>query len=323
VGCGKPETFTPCCWDTTKPLEEKLPFKDPIVEVGFGNGDFTVELAKRFPESPVLGVDRWHPGVRALVHKCQNEGLKNLFVFNLDANLFVQYLLKPAQAAAFYFNYPDPYFKKKDIEKGRRLLRAPFLKWLALKLKDGGKVYFRTDVKDYFDYVLEEVKKVGDLFEVKFEFDWDLPPTKYERKALKEGRRPHKLLLIKRASPPLEDKEVEPLRAVKISSYDLSVLRPGLELKDPKRGYFMKVERTYRGEGVDLVETFVGEEGFYQHLFVGIFRTKDGFVVKPKSFAVGVRSVSWMVENLARLLEGKGEGQTEEGSSTSTQTPLR
>ncbi len=276
------------------------------MEIGFGNGDFTVELAKRFPENPILAVDRWHPGVRALVHKCLNSNLKNLFVFNLDANLFVEYLLKPDQVEAFYFNYPDPYFKKKDIEKGRRLLKTPFLRWLALKLKKGGKVYIRTDIRDYYEYILSEVEPLKDLFEVYFDFDWDLPTTKYEQKALREGRKPLKLLLVKVKSPNLEDREVEPLRSVKIENYDLSKLDRGLEIKDPKRRFFLKVEQTYESKKVDLIEVFVGEEGFYQHVFIAVFKGQKGFVVRPKSFAVGVRSLSWAVEKLAEILEGKG-----------------
>jgi len=301
VGCGKEEKFTPCCWDTTKPIEKKLPFKDPLVEIGFGNGDFTVRLAKKFPEKPILAVDKWHPGVRALVHKCLNQKLNNLFVFNLDANLFVEYLLKPNQVEAFYFNYPDPFFKKRDIK--RRLLKTSFLKWLALKLKDRGKIYIRTDIEDYYRYILEQLEPVKALFEVKFDFDWNLPTTKYEQKALKEGRKPLKLLLIKRESPQdLQDREVEPLRSIKIETYNPQKLKKSLEIKDPKRGYFLKIEDTYTGEKVDLIEIYVGEEGFYQHVFVAIYKTPKGFVVRPKSFAVGVRSLSWAVEEIAKML---------------------
>ncbi len=301
MGCRKEEKFTPCCWDTTKPIEEKLNFKDPLVEIGFGNGDFTVELARRFPEKPILAVDKWHPGVRALVHKCLNQKLNNLYVFNLDANLFVEYLLKPNQVEAFYFNYPDPFFKKRDIK--RRLLKTSFLRWVAFKLKDGGKVYIRTDIEDYYNYILEQLEPLKGIFQIERSFDWKLPTTKYEQKALREGRKPLKLLLIKLKTPEgLEDREVEPLRSVKIENYNPQRVYKNLELKDPKRGYFLKVEETYKGEKVDLIETFVGEEGFYQQVFIAVYKSPSGFVVRPKSFAVGVRSLSWAVEELAKLL---------------------
>jgi len=294
--------FKPCFYDGATPIEEKLNFESPLVEVGFGNGDFAVQLAKENSDRPILAVDKWHPGVRALVHKCLNEKLKNLFVFNLDANLFVRYLLKPAQVEAFFFNYPDPFFKKRDLE--RRLLKTEFLKVLADRLKTGGKVYFRTDVPDYFEFVLGELKPLRGIFEVRTEFDRDLPPTKYELKALKEGRKPLKLLLVKRTPFRLEtDWEVEKLRAVRVKKKNLQKLQRGLRLKDDKRGYFAKVESTYKGDGVDLVELFVGEEGFYQQVFVGIFKTPEGdYLVKPKSFAVGVKSLTWAVEEIAKLI---------------------
>ena len=296
------EEFKPCFWDTSRPIEGKIDFDNPLVEIGFGNGDFTLWLAETYPNRPILAVDKWHPGVRALIHKCRQKNLNNLYVFNLDANLFVEYLLKPHQVEAFFFNYPDPFFKKRDIK--RRLLKTSFLKWVAFKLRFGGKVYIRTDIRDYYEYILEQLEPIKDLFEVRTEFDIDLPTTKYEQKALKEGRKPFKLLLVKVKDPTdITDKEVEKLRALRLERCNIGNLHRGMEIKDPQRGYFLKVEHTYRSEDIDLIETYVGEEGFYQHLFVGVFKTKNGFVIKPKSFAVGVRSVSWAVEKLAEILE--------------------
>jgi len=298
----KIDRFKPCFYDGVTPIEEKLPFENPLVEIGFGNGDFTVELAKANPSKPVLAVDKWHPGIKALIHKCLNEKLNNIYVFNLDANLFVRYLLKPKQVEEFYFNYPDPFFKKRDIK--RRLLKTEFLKIVANRLIDGGKVYIRTDIPEYYDYVLEQLEPLRGIFDIRRNFDRELPTTKYERKALKEGRKPLKLLLVKVNHPEIKpDWEVEKLRTVKVKKCNLENLQPGLEIKDPKRGYFFKIENTYRGEKVDLVEIFVGEEGFYQQVFVGIFKTSAGdFVIRPKSFAVGVRSLSWAVDELAKLL---------------------
>jgi len=296
--------FKPCFWDTSQPIEEKLNFGNSFVEIGFGNGDFTLWLAQKFSDHPVLAVDKWHPGVKALIHKCWGRGYKNLFVFNLDANLFVDYLLKPNSVRAFFFNYPDPFFKKRDIK--RRLLKTSFLRKLALKLQDGGKVYIRTDIEDYYLYILEQLEPLKEIFEIRKEFDLELPTTKYEQKALREGRKPLKLLLIKLKTPEgVTDKEVEPLRTVKVERYSPSRLEVGKEFKDTKRGYFFKVENFYTGEKIDLVEIYVGEEGFYQHVFVGIFKTKGGEVIlKPKSFAVGVKSLSWAVEELAKLVGG-------------------
>ena len=292
----------PCFWDTSKPIEEKLNFNNPLVEIGFGNGDFTLWLAQYFREKNVLAVDKWHPGVKALIHKCLPKGFKNLYVFNLDANLFVKYLLKPSQVEAFFFNYPDPFFKKRDVK--RRLLKTDFLKWLAFRLKKGGKVYIRTDIADYYQYIPEQLEPIKELFEVYREFDLEIPTTKYERKAIKEGRKPLKLMLVKRKTPQdLNNLEVERLRTLKVKKVNLEKIPLGKEIKDNLRGYFAKFENVYRNGNVDLVEIYVGEEGFYQHVFVGIFKTKSGdYVIKPKSFAVGVRSLSWAVEEIAKLL---------------------
>ncbi len=295
------ELFKPCFLDTSKPLEEKLPFSSTLVEIGFGNGDFTVSLAQSYPDRTVLAVDRWHPGVKALIHKCLNKKLKNLYVFNLDANLFVRYLLKPKSVSAFFFNYPDPFFKKRDIK--RRLLKTEFLKVLANRLEDGGKIYIRTDIPDYYKFMLENLAPLRGIFETLKEFDIHLSTTKYEQKALKEGRKPLKLLLIKKVHPEIKpDWEVEKLRTVKVTRYNPQKLKPALELKDEKRGYFFKIENLYSSEKIDLVEIYAGEEGFYQHVFVAIFKTPSGFVVRPKSFAVGVKSLSWAVEEIAKLI---------------------
>jgi tRNA (guanine-N7-)-methyltransferase len=176
----------PCFLNNTIEFK-KLNFKNPIVEIGFGNGDFTIWLSQHFPDKSILAVDKWHPGIRALIHKCRNKRLNNLYVFNLDANLFVEYLLKPNQVERFYFNYPDPFFKKRDIK--RRLLNTKFLKWVAFKLKPHGKVYIRTDIEDYYRYVLEQLESIKELFEIHTEFDEELPSTKCFFKWLKKKRK--------------------------------------------------------------------------------------------------------------------------------------
>jgi tRNA (guanine-N7-)-methyltransferase len=288
----------PCYWDNTIQLE-KLKFKNPIVEIGFGNGDFTLWLAQNFP-SPILAVEKWHPGIRALINKCRAKKLNNIYVFQLDAHIFVKYLLFPNSVEKFFFNYPDPFFKKRDLK--RRILKRDFILWLLFKLKEEGKIYIRTDIKDYYEFIIENLKQLREYLSWETDFDIEVPPTKYELKALREGRKPLKLLIHKRKTPPLKDWEVVKVHTVKLKNYDLRKIPLRKTIKSENGRYFLKVENVYYNPEIDLLEIFVGEEGFYQHVFIGIFKTEKETIIKPKSFAVGVKSVAWAVEKIAELI---------------------
>lgn len=172
-----------------------------VVEIGFGNGEATLEIAKAFPDTGFLGIEVHPPGVGHLLGEIQKQGLSNLRVLRWDA-VEVIAALPEASVDAFHVFFPDPWPKKKHHK--RRLLQPAFLNDLARTLKPGGVFYFATDWEEYAEEVLADLKALPD-FENDFEswasgVTWR-PSTRFERRGLLEQRPIREVQFHKRRAP--------------------------------------------------------------------------------------------------------------------------
>jgi len=172
-----------------------------VVEIGFGNGETTVEIAKAFPETGFLGVEVHPPGVGHLLNQIVGEGLTNLRVLRHDA-VEVVAALGDASVDAFHVFFPDPWPKKKHHK--RRLLQSAFLAELARVLKPGGVFYFATDWEEYAEEVLAALEALP-VYENTCErwaegVAWR-PSTRFERRGLQERRPIRELQFRKRGEP--------------------------------------------------------------------------------------------------------------------------
>jgi len=159
-----------------------------VVEIGFGNGEATLEIARAFPDTGFLGLEVHPPGVGHLLNEIRKEGLSNLRVLRHDAVEVVS-ALADNSIDAFHVFFPDPWPKKKHHK--RRLLQTPFLLELCRVLKPGGVFYFATDWEEYAEEVLAALLALP-TFENDYE-KWALgvtwrPSTRFERRGLKEQR---------------------------------------------------------------------------------------------------------------------------------------
>lgn len=159
-----------------------------VIEIGFGNGEATLEIAKAFPDTGFLGLEVHPPGVGHLLNEIHREGLTNLRVLRHDAVEVIEAL--PGDSVdAFHVFFPDPWPKKKHHK--RRLLQRGFLAELARVLRPGGVFYFATDWEEYAEEVLADLLSLP-LFRNDFErwatgVTWR-PSTRFERRGLKEQR---------------------------------------------------------------------------------------------------------------------------------------
>ncbi len=178
------------------PQKERL-----VIEIGFGNGDATIEIAKAFPETGFLGVEVHPPGIGHLLAAIKREGLTNLRVLRHDAVEVVASLADDS-VDAFHVFFPDPWPKKRHHK--RRLLQGSFLKALGRVLKPGGVFYFATDWEEYAEEVLAALESLP-VFENSFDqwaegVTWR-PSTRFERRGLLEQRPILELQFRKRKSP--------------------------------------------------------------------------------------------------------------------------
>ncbi|SNX71659.1 tRNA (guanine-N(7)-)-methyltransferase [Cereibacter ovatus] len=161
------------------------------LEIGFGGGEHMVHMAARNPQVAVIGCEPFVNGVAMLLGKIRAAGVGNLSIHPGDARDLFD-VLPPASVAKAFLNYPDPWPKARHHK--RRFVTPGHLGPLARVMAPGAEFRVATDIPDYVRQTLEEVPAAGfellDQGGVPWE-DW--LSTRYEQKALREGRVPHYL----------------------------------------------------------------------------------------------------------------------------------
>jgi tRNA (guanine-N7-)-methyltransferase len=124
-----------------------------ILEIGFGMGDATAQIAAAHPELDFLGVEVHAPGVGALLRHIGNLGLTNLRIVQNDAVEVLRHMIAPDSLAGVHVYFPDPWHKKRHHK--RRLIQPDLVSLLASRVAPGGKVHCATDWEDYAVQMLE------------------------------------------------------------------------------------------------------------------------------------------------------------------------
>lgn len=169
--------------DLSKLLPKK---KNNILEIGFGDGKNLIEKAKINSDMNFYGVEVFKSGIASVLKQVQIHNLDNVCLFYGDAKDFLVKIEKPFFDFIFIL-FPDPWPKKKHWK--RRLINKNFLILIKQNLKEKGSLIVKTDWQDYAD----DIKK--DFAEFKVMDDSNvlqsLKPiqTKYEGKAIEEGRK--------------------------------------------------------------------------------------------------------------------------------------
>ncbi len=124
-----------------------------ILEIGFGMGGATAEIARGHPENDYLGVEVHTPGVGALLKRIGELDLANLRIVQHDAVEVLQHMLAESSLDGIHIFFPDPWHKKRHHK--RRLIQPAFVELLASRLGPGGYLHLATDWEDYARQMLE------------------------------------------------------------------------------------------------------------------------------------------------------------------------
>lgn len=176
-------------------LEALFEGKPVWLEVGFGGGEHLVHQAAQNPDVGIIGAEPYINGVAMLLGKIRRAGVQNLAIHPGDARDLMDVLPEASVDRAFLL-YPDPWPKTRHHR--RRFVTQEHLVPLARALRPGAYLRVATDIEDYVRQTLEEVPKWGFEWCAERPADWRAPwddwiSTRYEQKALREGRRPHYL----------------------------------------------------------------------------------------------------------------------------------
>jgi tRNA (guanine-N7-)-methyltransferase len=171
-----------------------------VLEIGFGMGEATAQIAATLPETNFLCCEVHDPGVGALVKRIQDHGLTNIRIVQHDAVEVLEHMLAPGCLAGAHVFFPDPWHKKRHHK--RRLIQPALMALLASRLQPGGYVHCATDWQEYAQQMLE-VLVAEPLLENTAAGFAPKPPyrplTKFENRGLKLGHGVWDLVFRKRA----------------------------------------------------------------------------------------------------------------------------
>jgi len=161
--------------------------KEVIVEIGFGMGDATAEIAKAHPENGYIAIEVHPPGIGKMLSLIEEHELTNVYIIEGDAIEILQTMFADHCINGFHLFFPDPWPKLKHNK--RRIVNAEFLALVHQKLKSGGYIKIATDWVPYAEWI-------RDAFSASVDFiggevarpDWR-PYTKFEGKGLAKDHR--------------------------------------------------------------------------------------------------------------------------------------
>jgi tRNA (guanine-N7-)-methyltransferase len=163
------------------------------LEVGFGGGEHLAAQAQANPDVGIFGCEPFENGVASLLSHIENQGLRNVRIHDDDARDLIAALPDASISKAFLL-FPDPWPKSRHVK--RRFVSHENLTALARVLKNGAQFRVATDHVSYCRWALSQLLKHPDFdWQAMRSADWkvrsaDWPATRYEQKALDQGRKP-------------------------------------------------------------------------------------------------------------------------------------
>ena len=170
-----------------------------VLEIGFGMGDATAQIAAALPGTDFIGIEVHAPGVGALLKRIGEMGLSNLRLIQHDAVEVLDHMIAPASLAGVHIYFPDPWHKKRHHK--RRLIQPGWVRQLSTRLSPGGYLHCATDWLPYAEQMLEVLGGEPGLVNSAETYAprpaWR-PLTKFEQRGLKLGHGVWDLLFTRR-----------------------------------------------------------------------------------------------------------------------------
>lgn len=139
--------------------QERFGNTNPIqIEIGMGKGKFLHTLAKQNPDINYIGIEKYSSVLLRAIQKSEEEELPNLLFIRMEAEELLE-VFDRGEVDRIYLNFSDPW--PKDRHAKRRLPSEQFLNRYDIILKQEGRIEFKTDNRELFDFAVEELAKAG------------------------------------------------------------------------------------------------------------------------------------------------------------------
>ncbi len=174
---------------------------DVRLEIGFGGGEHLNHEAGTNPGTGFIGVEPFVNSMAKLMGVLAATPIGNLRLHDDDATQLLDWL-PDNSLAGIDLLYPDPWQKKKHWK--RRFVSAENLDRFARVMMKGGRFRFASDIDSYVNWTILACRAHGAFeWQASDSDDWNTPyagwpGTRYEAKALREGRRPCYLTFIRK-----------------------------------------------------------------------------------------------------------------------------
>ena len=181
--------------DLYKTKIKDLKNKNVVLDIGFGNGEYTAAYANAFQEKHIIATEVYLSGIGSLIGLINKYKISNISIFDEDVRLLMDQMPKEFLDSVNIL-FPDPWQKAKHHK--RRLIGEDFLCQLHPLLKPNAKIFVRTDWADYAEQISELPEVMSSHFRlertqnIEFEFE-----TRFHQRAIKEGREINSFLFTK------------------------------------------------------------------------------------------------------------------------------
>ena len=181
--------------DRYKTKIKDLKNKNVVLDIVFGNGEYTAAYANAFQEKHIIATDVYLSGIGSLIGLINKYKISNISIFDEDVRLLMDQMPKEFLDSVNIL-FPDPWQKAKHHK--RRLIGEDFLYQLHPLLKPNAKIFVRTDWEDYAEQISELAEVMSSHFRlertqnIEFEFE-----TRFHQRAIKEGRKINSFLFTK------------------------------------------------------------------------------------------------------------------------------
>ena len=161
--------------------------KEVIIEIGFGMGDATAEIAKAHPDNGYIAIEVHPPGIGKLLSLIEEHELTNVYIIEGDAIEILQTMFADHSINGFHLFFPDPWPKLKHNK--RRIVNAEFLSLIHQKLIKGGYINIATDWVPYAEWIKDAFANSVQFTGGEVPRPYWRPFTKFEGKGLAKEHR--------------------------------------------------------------------------------------------------------------------------------------
>jgi tRNA (guanine-N7-)-methyltransferase len=194
------ELLPPLLLDETKQFDKSIAFENDnpvILDIGFGNGESLIHIARMHPEINFVGMEVHAPGVGHLLLNIEEYQLTNIRIYQFDGVEVLKDCFNENTIDAIHIYFPDPWHKKRHHK--RRLIQAKFIDSIIPKLKNKGRIHVATDWQEYALHIQEVFAEYSQFINIEKENaftqrpEWR-PITKFERRGINLGHESYDLV---------------------------------------------------------------------------------------------------------------------------------